>query len=150
MQVLADPSSRFSAIFATFLRGLWFSAIGVLLVGVLRAQDASKTNFDLPSDYAAKTFRLFSGQSGRGLIADAEVVKNIRTRPVKGTYTPSDALARMLAGTGLWATEDPKNGAFVVHREIPDPNAPRTAPPQPGDRPKNQRQAISPATRNHL
>ena len=118
------------------------------MIGAIRAQDAAKTDFDLPSDYAPKTFKLFSGQSGRGLIADADQVRDVRTRRVKGTYTPSDALARMLAGTGLWATEDAKNGAFVVHRESPDPNGQRAVPPKGGGRPRKQSQANPPELLN--
>lgn len=126
------------------LRRFWLHAALVLLVGGVRAQDVVKSNFDLPSGDAAKTLKLFSEQSGRGLIADAKLVRRIQTRPVRGSYTPKDALARMLAGTGLLATEDPKNGAFVVHRETADPNAGRTAPPARGVRPGKQSQAMQP------
>ena len=86
-----------------------------------------KRDFDLPPDLAVRTFKLFSEQSGRGLIADADLVRNVRTNAVRGRFPVAEVLRRMLAGTGLVAQEDPKNGAFVVHRETPRPNGPRAA-----------------------
>jgi iron complex outermembrane receptor protein len=84
---------------------------------------------------AEKTLKLFSEQSGRGLIAAAETAMNVRTNAVRGQFTAREALDRMLAKTGLVAKEDPKNGAFVVHREIPDPNGRRAAQTPTRDRP---------------
>lgn len=84
--------------------------------------------FDVPAGVAEKTLKLFSEQSGRGLVVAAEMAITIRTNAVRGQFTPRAAIDRMLARTGLVAKEDPKNGAFVVHREIPDPNGQRAAP----------------------
>jgi hypothetical protein len=84
--------------------------------------DLEKREFNLPAGEAAETFKRFSEQSGRGLIADADLVRGVRTKAVRGNYVISEVLKRMLAGTGLVATEDPKNGAFVIHREAPRPN----------------------------
>jgi hypothetical protein len=106
-----------------FCAGGIFCALA--LIGA--AQEVAKYPFDLPADLAARTFKLFSVQSGRGLIADADLVREVRTNAVKGDLTPADAAARLLAGTGLAALEDPKNGAFVVHRQNPDPAARRNA-----------------------
>lgn len=103
-----------------------------VLAGMSEAQEAAKYRFDLPADLAARTFKLFSVQSGRGLIADADLVREVRTNTVKGEFTPADAAARLLVGTGLTALEDPKNGAFVVHRKNPDATVRRsTATPPP-------------------
>lgn len=88
------------------------------LVVLLGAEDARR-EFDLPRDFAVRTFKLFSEQSGRGLIADAEMVRAIKTNAVRGRFSLHEVLARMLAGTGLAVREDPKNGAFVVHRTEP-------------------------------
>lgn len=115
------------------LLGSW--TIFSLIVVAVHAQDPVKRNFDLPSDFAAKTFKLFSEQSGRGLIADADLVRDVRTNAVKGEFTAGDAAGRMLARTGFVAREDPKNGAFVVHRESPDPNGQRAALMTASDRP---------------
>ncbi len=91
--------------------------------------------FNLPPDLAVRTFSLFSEQSGRGLIADADLIRGVTTSAVHGHYTVREVLDRALAGTGLVAKEDPKNGAFVNHREKPRPNGQRAAPKTSSDRP---------------
>jgi iron complex outermembrane receptor protein len=100
--------------------------------------------FDLPADVAEKTLKLFSEQSGRGLIVAAEMAIEIRTNAVRGRFTPREALERMLERTGLVAKEDPKNGAFVVHRETPDPNGPRAVPGATRSRPQKIYHARTP------
>jgi hypothetical protein len=101
-----------------------------------QAQEPAKYRFDLPADLAARTFKLFSVQSGRGLIADADLVREVRTNVVQGEFTPAEAAARLLAGTGLAAQEDPKNGAFVIHRKNPASAGPhRAAAPAPTHEP---------------
>jgi hypothetical protein len=94
-----------------------------------------KREFNLPSGLAARTFKLFSEQSGRGLIADAELLRDVKTNPVRGRLPVSEVLRQMLAGTGLVAKEDPKNGAFVIQRESPRPNGPRAPLMTASDRP---------------
>lgn len=107
----------------------------------------TKQTFNLPADHAEKTLKLFSAQSGRGLIMGADVVGPVRTNDVKGDFTAPEALARMLAGTGFVATQDEKSGAFVVHLEKPRPNGARAAQPTPSDRPKaNPVPEIAPLT----
>ena len=96
----------------------------------------STRTFNLPADQAEKTLKLFSEQSGRGLIMGADAVGATRTNDVRGDFTAPEALSRMLAGTGFVATQDEKSGAFVVHREKPGPNGARAAQSTPSDRPK--------------
>jgi hypothetical protein len=114
----------------------WLAAIG----STVSAQTPAplKHAFDIPEDVAEKSLKLFSAQSGRGLIVASDMATAVRTKRVRGQFTAREALNRMLAGTGLIAREDPKNGAFVVHRETSDPNGQRAAQPQPRDRPKAQ------------
>ncbi|MEN9632289.1 MAG: hypothetical protein RL077_693 [Verrucomicrobiota bacterium] len=102
------------------------------------ANEPATREFNLPSDLAVRSFSLFSAQSGRGLIADAELIKGITTNAVRGQYTVHEVLDRALAGTGLVAKEDPKNGAFVIHREKPRPNGQRAALTTASARPQNQ------------
>ncbi len=117
----------------------WFCLVLLLLLVVTPrtglAAEPLRT-FDLPADPAEKTLKLFSEQSGRGLIMGADAVGATRTNAVSGKLTAPDALARMLAGTGFVATQDEKSGAFVVHAENPRPKADRAAPAAPSDRPK--------------
>lgn len=103
--------------------------MGLLLACTLSpgfAAEGVKRTYDLPADTAEKTLKLFSEQSGRGLLASTEIVKGIRTQAVRGEFTAGEALSQMLAATGLIAAEDAKNGAFVVKKDSL-PNAERVA-----------------------
>ncbi|HUR57619.1 MAG TPA: TonB-dependent receptor, partial [Opitutaceae bacterium] len=103
----------------------------------LAAAEAPKRSFDLPAGPAGQSLKLFSEQSGSGLLVSTDLTQGVTTNTVRGAFTPSEALDRMLAGTGLIAARDAKNGAFVVKREDAGPNAGRAAPQTAGDRPGN-------------
>jgi outer membrane receptor for ferric coprogen and ferric-rhodotorulic acid len=70
----------------------------------------------LPASAAATSIKLFSEQSGRGVIAGTDLVKGVRTNPVRGELTAADALNQMLAGTGLLGIEDSTSGTFAVRK----------------------------------
>jgi TonB-dependent receptor len=100
----------------------------------LRAQESAKRDFDLPAGNADRTLKLFSEQAGRGLLVGTETAKDIRTNAVKGRLSASDALALMLKDTGLEASQDAENGAFVVrkregHRAAAKIDLPAPVPP---------------------
>ncbi len=124
----------------------------VLMAGALGGAEAGRRTFDLPADAAAKTLKLFSTQSGHGLIVDSDLVKDVRTTAVRGEFAPAEAARRMLAGTGLVATQDQRSGAFTVAREGPSPNGegatarPTPAPLRPVDpkagKPANPDEAV--------
>jgi outer membrane receptor protein involved in Fe transport len=94
-----------------------------LWAGELGAAETAKQNFDLPADAAATTLKLFSAQSGHGVIVESDLVKDVRTTAVRGAYSPVDAVRLMLAGTGLVASQDEKSSAFTVARKGGLPNA---------------------------
>ncbi len=113
----------------------WLLALGLVPGRTpLEAADSSLRAYDLPRDRAERTLKLFSQQSGHSVIMAAETVHTIRTNAVKGTFTAPEALARMLAGTGLSATRDGPTGAFAVRTE----NARRDPPPPAGAKPATQ------------
>lgn len=129
-------------------QGLAF-VLAFFLFAVVRAADApDKKSFNLPADAAEKTLKLFSEQSGRGVVFLSARVRGIRTNPVRGQLTPREALDRMMEGTMLVASLDEKTGAFAIRRETADPNAPR-AIAQVSDRPQSPttRSSERPATR---
>ncbi|MGH7959502.1 MAG: STN domain-containing protein, partial [Opitutaceae bacterium] len=107
------------------IAGLGFAADGAKQI---------KKAFDLPADSADRSLKLFSQQSGLEVLFPPEIARRVRTQPVKGELTARDALATLLAGTGLVGVED-KTGAFSVRRENPVPNAPRATRPTASDRP---------------
>jgi len=87
-----------------------------------------RISFNVPSDVAEYSLKMFSTQSGREVLYDSDAVGRVTTNPVKGSYVPREAIDLMLANTKLMATEDRKTGAFVVQRRAADPD-PKTDQP---------------------
>ena len=102
-----------------------------------------RRSYDLPAAPATQSLKTFSEQSGKGLIVGTETARGIRTNAVKGEFTANEALAKMLAGTGLVAAQDEKNGAFVVKKEARGPNESRAALVTTGDRPASDDDKVS-------
>ena len=124
-------TTRLSAIIRVLL-------LGALLAVAARAEEPRK-NYEIPAGDAAQTLKQFAQISGRETLFAAEVVRGVKTRPVKGSLTAREALEALLADTGLRATADARTGAFAVRRNDgdPAPNAPRAAQTD-GDRPTSQ------------
>lgn len=101
------------------LRHLLCALAGALLVLSLHAAETAKS-YNLPTGDAALMLRQFAEVSGRETLFSAETVRGIRTAPVKGEFTPQEALDQMLANTGLVAILDAKAGAFAVRKETSD------------------------------
>ncbi len=57
----------------------------------------------------------FGQQSGQQITADGNLVRNLSTSGVQGRMTPTEALTRLLAGTGLTHTS---NGGTIVLQRI--------------------------------
>ena len=109
-------------------------AIAALLgVPAVAQQAGTRCSFSIPAQAAESALKVFSEQSGKGVIMNADTVDGIRTNRLKGAFTPLEALQRLLAGTGLIATPDEKSGAFVVHRESAPPSDRLPPPATPGD-----------------
>ena len=108
------------------LRLLWF--LTLLCVPGLRAYsaDAGRRAFNLPADDAENALRLFATQSGLEVLFSRPSTAGVRTPALQGDYAPLEAINRLLAGTPLVATPEPRSGAIVVSR----PRA--AAQPAPG------------------
>jgi hypothetical protein len=118
-----------------FTPALLLFLLSLLMTNVAWMQEAKRT-FNLPAGMAENTLKLFSEQSGRGLIVGTDAVKGIRTNAVQGEFTVREALDRMLVRTGLVAIQDERNGAFTVRPESSPPNESRAAQTtMAGDRP---------------
>ncbi len=118
---------------STLRRLLQLLALATVLAGPgagLRAAD--RKPFDLPATDAERALRQFSAQAGVALVFPSEITRGIRTRPVRGTYTPREALDQLLVQSGLTAVEDSKTGALSITRSAPtppkDPPAPISEP----------------------
>lgn len=86
----------------------------MLTVQVPLTAEPVRKQFDLPGDMAARSLKLFARQSGVQVLISASLGRETRTQPVKGVFTPREALDRMLSETGLIVKEDAKSGTMAV------------------------------------
>ena len=110
---------------------------------VMRAPAAEaehKVVFDIPAASAAQALKKFSAQSGQQVLYSNNELAGVTTNAVKGEFTMTDALSRLLAGTPLVATRDQNNGAVAVGRENTSPNGQGAAQPTASDRPTSPKQ----------
>jgi iron complex outermembrane receptor protein len=103
-----------------------------LSLAATRAATAEKS-FDIPAGQALPALKQFAAQSGEQLLYSADVVQGVTTHAVKGTFTPREALEKMVSDTKLAVVADRKNGALSLVR-ADDPNASR-AIAETSDRP---------------
>ena len=113
------------------LSAFWFEGV--------HAAGAPKMGlFDIPASHAAPALKMFSAQSGQQVLYSNNDLTGVTTNEVRGEFTNEDALSRLLAGTPLVATRDPRSGAVAVGRERNDPNGRRAAPKSADVRPTKQ------------
>ena len=79
----------------------------------------------MSGDVAARSLKNFASQSGVQVLISAELGRKVHTQPVKGRFTPREALELMLAQTGLGVKEDEKSQSMAI---IPA-KSPETPPP---------------------
>ncbi|MGN2392562.1 secretin and TonB N-terminal domain-containing protein [Pelomicrobium sp. G1] len=79
------------------------------------AAQARPVPIDLPAQLLSQALAALSKQAGVEIIAQGELVAGRQAPAVRGTMTPSAALERLLAGSGLEAVPAP-GGGFVVRR----------------------------------
>lgn len=88
----------------------WF-AIGSSLRTVRAAQanpQGAKTHFHIDAAEATAALNEFSQQAHLMLLFDFTTLKGLKTRAINGSYTPGEALGKMLEGTGAvyaWVNE---------------------------------------------
>lgn len=70
--------------------------------------------FAIPAGEAFSALKRFFVQSGEQVIYRADALAGVRTKPVEGTYTPLEALTRMLSGTELTVTRDEPTGTLAI------------------------------------
>ena len=85
----------------------------------VHAADAPQRRYDLPAGGAETSLKLFSEQSGRGVIFSTDALKEIQTNAVQGEFSAREALERMVTGTGLVIGIEEKTGAFAVRKGRP-------------------------------
>ncbi|WP_129778286.1 TonB-dependent receptor [Peristeroidobacter soli] len=87
---------------------------------------AQQKAFDIPASEAVKSIPEFARQAGVQIVAPADDLDGIKTRPVQGQIDAREALRRLLIGTGLEIAAD--DGSIITLRKKPsDADAARTA-----------------------
>lgn len=110
----------------TLCRLLGALAAALLATVCTVAADAPR-DFDVPSGPAAETLKRFAAQAAHEIVFASDKVERVTTNAVRGRYTAPEAIAVLLANTGLRATLDAASRSFAVREESPAPNAPRAA-----------------------
>jgi len=104
----------------------------------VEAADASiRKTFNIAAGNATVSLKQFAQQSGLELLYSSSEIEGAQTKAVKGRFSSREALAKMLEGTELVATQGENSGALAVTR-APDPNGQRAARRTARDRPGNQ------------
>lgn len=76
------------------------AVLAVLLAGA-PAIAQEKLSFDIPEQTASLAIQSWAQQSGLQVFAAEEHLRGVRTNPVRGDYTPIEAVQMLIAGTGL-------------------------------------------------
>ena len=91
---------------------------------VLGAAEPGVRSFDIPAGPAEQALKAYSAQSGQEVLFATATTSKVRTNPVRGNYSPDEALGQLLKGTGLMFTRDAASGTLSITR---DPNGSRAA-----------------------
>ncbi len=92
-----------------------FLFLSVLTPGLCLAVPAEPSIWiQVPAGDARDTLADFAGQSRIQLIFRPEHVAGLRTRPVRGNYKPTEALALMIRDLALSAVPDRASGAIAI------------------------------------
>jgi iron complex outermembrane receptor protein len=80
------------------------------------ARTAHAEKFDIPSGDLKSALDVYARQSGIAVLFSSQTVKGIQTKGVKGDLPATDALTRLLAGTGLATYHDPDGSVGISRR----------------------------------
>ena len=82
------------------------------------AQSASAESFDIARGDLKSALNVYAAQSGV-LIVSSDAVNNVQTGGVKGEMPPSEALSRLLKGTGFVANRTPSGQIEILKDQGP-------------------------------
>lgn len=95
---------------------------GASAVAVIATPAAAQSiTFAIPAQGLSGALQQFAVRTNRDLLYSPELVANLRSPGLSGSFTPEDGLRRLLAGTAL-AFHQPTPNVFVIQR-----NGPRVA-----------------------
>jgi TonB-dependent receptor len=83
------------------------------------AGDAKELNkqFDIPAGAATATINVFAKQAGINVLASEDILTSICTNLVHGSLAVSEALQRLLSGTGLYGKVTDSGAVFILPAE---------------------------------
>ncbi|EOX6785880.1 TonB-dependent outer membrane receptor VreA [Pseudomonas aeruginosa] len=87
--------------------------------------------FDIPPQSLASALVTYSGVTGMAVLVDGELARGRRSARLQGRFTASDALTRLLGGTGLMARYTSQEAFTLLPAQ-----AVRSAAPLPAEMPK--------------
>ncbi|MDH4983708.1 TonB-dependent receptor [Hyphomicrobium sp. D-2] len=103
--VAARIPSKSSIIVSLVLRSFLLSGVSVAAVGVAQAQQAAPTNaavnFSIPAQPLSAAINAFIKQSGWQISYSSALASGKTSNAVSGSYTPTQALQLLVAGTGI-------------------------------------------------
>ena len=99
-----------------------------------QAQEPAAATIDIPAGSLASALDALARQSGVQLVYRADQLRDARTGGVRGTLSTSDALDRLLQGSGFSARRD-ESGAVLIVPASTAPAAPRSVPARPASPP---------------
>jgi len=94
--------------------------------------EAERRYFNVPEGKAVKTLKLAVKQAKVEIMLSAEIVKGVRTRKIRGTFTPIEAFNRMLSGTQLLVIRHEQSGVYTI-KKIADSKAAQPDPKRSTD-----------------
>src|SRR5690242_11428224 len=101
-----------------------FVACTVVVADACYAQEADQ-QFDIAAGPATSTINRFAKQAGMNVLASEDILTGISTNRLQGSFPASQALRRLLAGTGLYGKVTASGAVFILAAE--KPHAPAAA-----------------------
>ena len=83
------------------------------------ATHAFAADFNIPRGDLDAALDTFTQQSGVVLMVPNDAIRGIRTNGIKGQYSPDNALASILKGTGFTSSRDPSGILAIVRQDKP-------------------------------
>src|SRR3954464_4626267 len=102
LRIIAPPAPAMTPRLLPALRWVFRLALVLAIAGAARAAD-NKKDFNLPAADAAATLKQYAQQAGVELLYSSKDVEGAKTNAVRGSFTPQEALSRLLEGSGLVA-----------------------------------------------
>lgn len=112
-----------------FLRKSLLSIIALAVFGSAHAQ--VKVKFDLPAQPLADSLKAVANQTSTNVLFDLKLVTGYNAPALKAELTPSQAIEKLLRGTGL--TREIVNEHTIVLSQEGRPTAALEIPPEQGD-----------------